>query len=263
MYTDIHTHAFHPKIARKAVEHLNTAYHVVCAGTGTVEDLRMRERRAGMGRCVVLCAATTAAQVIPANNYAISLQQKYPGEIFAFGTMHPDFQHWEKELARLKAAGIKGIKLHPDFQHFRLDDRRLFPFFEAAQKDFLFQIHIGDTLPPAENPSCPYKAAALLDRFPRMRLIAAHLGGYMQWEHALKALAGRDVWLETSSSMPFISDALLHALLQRHPHDRLLFGSDYPLYDPGEACALWQRRSGCSDSDLEDMMENAGRLLDS
>lgn len=262
MYTDIHTHAFHPKIARKAVEHLTASYGVVCAGEGTIEDLRTRERRAGMERCVVLCAATTAAQVIPANNYAISLQQEYP-DILAFGTLHPDYQPWEQELTRLKRAGIQGLKLHPDFQQFRLDDPRLLPIIEVAQKDFIFQIHIGDVLPPAQNPSCPYKAAALLDAFPHMRLIATHLGGYRQWEHALNVLAGRDVWLETSSSMPFISDALLHAILQRHPHDRLLFGSDYPLYDPGEARQAWQRRSGFSDSAMEALLENADNLLSS
>ena len=38
----------------------------------------------------------------------------------AFGTLHPGYEAWESQLERLKAAGIRGLKLHPDFQHFWL-----------------------------------------------------------------------------------------------------------------------------------------------
>lgn len=260
MFIDIHTHAFHPKIAHKAVEHLNSYYAVSCAGDGTINDLLARERKAGVDRCVVLCAATQAAQVIPANNYAIMLQNEHP-EIIAFGTLHPAFTEWEKQLNQLKAAGIKGIKLHPDFQGFWLNDLRLLPMFEQAQDDFVFEIHIGDYLPPDQNPSCPYKAAALLDAFPRLRLIAAHMGGYQQWEHSLKALAGRQVWLETSSTSSFIAPALLQQLLQKHPRERVLFGSDYPLYDPSEELYRLQKLTGFTDAELEEIMSNGCDLL--
>ena len=49
MFTDIHTHAFHPKIARHAVEHLNEAYQLDCVGEGTIADLLLREKRSGIG----------------------------------------------------------------------------------------------------------------------------------------------------------------------------------------------------------------------
>lgn len=261
MFTDVHTHAFHPKIAAKAVDHLNAYYSVECAGEGTIDDLLLREKRGGMDRCVVLCAATEPAQVIPANRYAINLQKKHP-EVVAFGTIHPGFDAWERQLSMLKDNGIMGIKLHPDFQHFWLDDPRLLPILEHAQDDFVFEIHIGDALPPAQNPSCPYKVAALLDAFPRLQVIAAHLGGYLHWEHSVNVLAGRDdVWLETSSVTPFISDSLLHEILRRHSHERILFGSDYPLYDPQEEAQRLQRRGRLSDAQMERFMSNADTLL--
>ena len=260
MFTDVHTHAFHPKIAAKAVEHLNDYYRVDCAGTGTIDDLKAREKRGGMDRFVVLCAATAPAQVIPANNYAISLQKNHP-EVIAFGAIHPGYADWERQLDTLKRNGITGIKLHPDFQNFWLDDPRLMPILEHAQDDFIFELHIGDYLPPEKNPSCPYKVAALLDAFPRLRVIAGHLGGYQMWEHSLKALVGRDVWLETSSVTPFISDELLHEILRRHPEERILFGSDYPLYDPCDEMERLQRRAQLSDAQLERFMTNADALL--
>lgn len=263
MFIDIHTHAFHPKIAHKAVDHLNSFYNVACAGDGTVDHLLAREKRAGLDKCVVLCAATAPAQVIPANNYAVSLQNSHP-EIIGFGTLHPDHANWQGELGRIKAAGLRGIKLHPDFQGFWLNDPRLLPIFEAAQHDFIFEIHIGDNTRPENNPSCPYKLAAILDAFPRLRIIAAHLGGYRMWEHSLKAFGGRrrdNLWFDTSSTTPFVTPELLKTLFAVFPRERLLFGTDWPLYDPEEELERLQRMAGLSESELEAVMSNAADLF--
>lgn len=264
MYIDIHTHAFHPKIAHKAVDHLNNFYSLTCSGDGTIDHLLERERKAGLEKCVVLCAATAPAQVIPANNYAISLQREHPDRVIAFGTLHPDYTNWETELGRIKAAGIRGIKLHPDFQSFRLDDPRLLPIFEAAQKDFVFEIHIGDKTLPEKNPSCPYKLAAILRQFPGIRVIAAHFGGYRMWAHALNALAGKNfenLWFDTSSTTPFATPMLAKKLLRSFPRERILFGTDWPLYDPVDEQRRLQKLGGLSDSEMEGIMSNATALL--
>ena len=264
MYIDIHTHAFHPKIAHKAVDHLNDFYSVNCAGDGTIAHLLERERKAEMEKCVVLCAATAPAQVIPANNYAITLQKEHADRVIAFGTVHPGYENWEAELKRIKGAGIRGIKLHPDFQSFWLDDPRLLPIFEAAQKDFVFEIHIGDRTTPAQNPSCPYKLATILRQFPGMRVIAAHFGGYRMWAHALDALAGNrfeNLWFDTSSTTPFATPLLAKKLLGAFPRERILFGTDWPLYDPVEERQRLQRLASLKDAEMETIMSNATSLL--
>ena len=264
MYIDIHTHAFHPKIAHKAVDHLNNFYSITCSGDGTIANLLEREQEAGLEKCVVLCAATAPAQVIPANNYAISLQREHPEQVIAFGTVHPAYENWEKELARIKAAGIRGIKLHPDFQSFWLDDPRLLPIFEAAQKDFVFEIHIGDKTTPDKNPSCPYKLASIMRQFPDMRVIAAHFGGYRMWSHALEVFSGstfENLWFDTSSTTPFATPELAHKLLNTFPRERILFGTDWPLYDPVEELQRLQTLGGLSDSEMEVIMSNASALL--
>ncbi|MDD4702631.1 MAG: amidohydrolase family protein [Desulfovibrio sp.] len=263
MYIDIHTHAFHPKIANKAVEHLNEHYGVVCAGDGTINCLLESERRAGIDLCVVLCAATAPAQVIPANNYAISLQKAHPHKIIAFGTLHPGYEQWEAELDRMEAGGIRGIKLHPDFQGFWLSDERLLPIFEAAQGRFVFEIHIGDKISPEKNPSCPYKMAAILDAFPQLTVIAAHFGGYRMWAHALKTLMAKDrpnLWFDTSSTTPFAPPQLTKTLLKACPPEKLLFGTDWPLYDPQEEMQRIQKMGGLSDSMMDKIMSNGTAL---
>ena len=264
MYIDIHTHAFHPKIAHKAVDHLNSFYSITCSGDGTIANLLERESEAGLEKCVVLCAATAPAQVTPANNYALSLQREHPEQVIAFGTVHPAYENWEKELARLKTAGIRGIKLHPDFQSFWLDDPRLLPIFEAAQKDFVFEIHIGDRTSPEKNPSCPYKLASILRQFPGIRVIAAHFGGYRMWSHALEVFSDNrfeNLWFDTSSTTPFATPELAHKLLNTFPRERILFGTDWPLYDPVEELQRLQNLGGLKDSEMEVIMSNASALL--
>lgn len=260
MYIDVHTHAFHPKIAHKAVNQLNDYYNVTCAGDGTIYDLITKEEQANIDKFVVLCAATGSAQVIPANNYAIQLQNEHE-QVISFGTIHPDFTDWEKELKRLKNNNIKGLKLHPDFQGFWLNDPKLYPILEQAQHDFIFEIHIGDIKPPEKNPSCPYKIADILNTFPHLKLIATHLGGYQHWDHALKSIIGCDVWIETSSTMPFIPQETLDLILKKHSKERILFGSDYPLYNPAEELIKLKQKAKLSDSELELILTNATTLF--
>ncbi len=260
MRIDIHCHAFHPKIADKVTAQLDEHYGIRPVGTGTCEDLLARARRAGLDKVVVLGAATDPSQVIPANNWAIGLQREHP-EVVAFGTLHPGFIEVEKELERLQRNGVRGLKFHADFQGFFLDDPAFLRLLEAAAGRFAVMFHVGDKLAPADNPSCPFKMAALLDRFPETPMIAAHMGGYLHWQWALDELAGRDVYFDTSSTLDFIPDDLLRELFRRHPRERILFGSDYPLFDPGDEAVKLQKRLSLSDAELEELMENGARLL--
>jgi predicted TIM-barrel fold metal-dependent hydrolase len=260
MFIDVHTHAFHPKIAEKVLQQLGQHYGIQGVGSGLIEDLLARARKAGIDRVVVHSAATAAAQVIPANNFALALKEAHPS-VIPFGTIHPDYEDWACQLDRLKKSGIRGLKLHPEFQSFRLDDPRLHPIIEEAQDHFMFMLHIGDVLPPEQNPSCPYKLAALMDLFPRARFIAAHMGGYRHWKYALESTIGRDVYIDTSSSLEFIDDATLAAIWKKHPRERILFGSDYPLYDPADEMARLRKRLKLSDAELEQILRNSAIAL--
>jgi hypothetical protein len=241
VFTDTHTHVFHPKIAEKAINQLHSHYGIQPQGTGVLDDLLARADRAGIGRVVVHTAATDPSQVIPANNWAIDMERQST-RVTAFGTLHPDYPEPEKELTRLRKAGITGLKFHPDFQGFFLDDPKFYALMEMVGDDWTLMVHVGDVLPPEQNPSCPVKMAKLRKNFPGPKLIAAHLGGFSHWKFAVEHLAGLDVFFDTSSSLSFIDDATLRELISRHPADHLLFGSDYPLFDPADEIALVERR---------------------
>ncbi|MEW5773764.1 MAG: amidohydrolase family protein [Thermodesulfobacteriota bacterium] len=260
MRYDVHTHAFHPKVADRILAQLHAHYGITPVGLGAAPDLLERLARAGIHRAAVHNAATAPAQVVPANEFVLGLARQHP-QIIPFGTLHPADPDWEEAMAGLWRNGVRGIKLHPDFQSFRLDDPALDPIFEAGRGRFCFMLHVGDNLPPDLNPSCPFKVARILDRHPGLTAIAAHLGGYLHWRYALECLIGRDVFLDTSSSLPFLDDATLREIFRRHAPERILFGSDYPLFDPGAEAARLQFRLGLENDALERIMSSAAALF--
>ena len=103
--------------------------------------------------------------------------------------------------------------------------------------------------------------AAILDKFPKLRVCAAHLGGFRQCKYALDVLADRNVWMDTSSCMQEIDDDTLRAILRRHPRERLVFGTDYPIMDPQDEIDALQRRTRFTDSELDELLMNGSAML--
>jgi uncharacterized protein len=249
MLIDFHTHAFADKIADKAVEQLIDYYDIPTPHNGTLNELVSEASRCGTQALVLLAAATKASQVVPANQWTRQLASFSDHELrrtcglsrvprlIPFGTFHPGYADWKNEIDDLFRMGCRGIKLHPEFQGIDLADPRLNPFFEAVAGRMIVLVHMGDTKRSTDNFSTPKKLAKILDRFPTLTVVAAHMGGLYFWEESLEELAGRDLYFDTSSTLPFIDRELLRKLISKHGTERILFGSDYPLQSTASALA--------------------------
>ncbi|MBR4663212.1 MAG: amidohydrolase family protein, partial [Lentisphaeria bacterium] len=96
---------------------------------------------------------------------------------------------------------------------------------------------------------------------PELKLIAAHLGGYSEWDRAMEYLVGQDIWLDTSSSIRFIGPEKARLLVEAHGTDRVLFASDYP-GDTQRQAVKEVLSMGLSEEDNEKIFwRNAERLL--
>lgn len=259
MLYDAHTHAFPPHAAARVLAGIEDHYGLRSACLGTPEDLAAREKAAGVERWFVHVAAMIPQQVVAANTWALSIAERFPRAV-AFGAAHPGDPGFEAQLDSLERRGVRGLKLHPEYQGFDLADPRLEPLLESARGRFAVMVHVGGDAPPERSPSSPGKLMRLARRFPGLTLIAAHLGGYLHWKWALDELVGSDVFIDTSCAIPFIDDASLAEILRRHPHERILFGSDYPIFDPGREIRRLQERLGLSDAQTERFLSNAGAL---
>lgn len=274
MLIDCHTHAFADKIADKAVAWLIDYYKIPTGSGGRLVDLLTAANQARLNALVLLVAATRPDQVKPANDWILSLNASgrhkimenlnLPAipEIIYFGAFHIEDPNWPEEIKRLKTPGIKGIKLHPEFQGIDLADPRLTPFLEEVEQDFVLMVHIGDPVRSVNNFSTPQKVAKILKNFPRLRVIAAHLGGYLFWEEAYQELAGLDLYLDTSSAFPYIDPGMLRKIISKHGTEKILFGSDYPLRTPLQDLEFLERIKWLSTGEKERILgDNCARLF--
>ena len=230
---DVHAHIYPDAIAQRAADSIGVFYDIPMHMSGTVNELLVHGQAAGISQFVVCSAAVTPSRVRSVNDYLISAAAEHPEEFVGFGTMHAEFDAVEEELDRIKAAGLKGVKLHPDFQHFCLDDEKAIAMFQAmADRNLPALIHTGDHRYPYSEPA---RMARVLDRVPHLKAICAHLGGWSVWNDAWRELAGRPgVWVDTCSSLYAISPEEAAEVIRRYGADRVFFGTDYPMWNPTE-----------------------------
>ena len=123
--------------------------------------------------------------------------------------------------------GLRGIKLHPDFQKFNIDDERAFPIYEAAEGRLPILFHTGDD---RYDFSSPKRLARILERFPKLVAIAAHLGGYRDWVDAAVNYGNPRVYIDTSSALMFVPPEQAVNIIRAHGISRVFFGTDSPMW---------------------------------
>ncbi len=252
---DFHAHAFPEAVAEKAVANVGNHYTINMSGTGRVEDLVKSAEKAHMDYVVFHSTATRASQVKNINDW---VAQHAGGKLIGFGTLHPDMDDVEDELERIISLGLKGIKLHPDFQHFNADDSRMDRIYDVVDNRLPILIHAGD-----ENldSSSPHRLARVLEKFPRLTMIAAHLGGYKKWREAMECLIGKNLYLDTSSAIEYMDSAFAKKLIRKHGTNRVVFGTDYPAAYHDEALEVFNQLELNEQERADILYHNAAKLL--
>jgi uncharacterized protein len=255
---DFHAHVFPAKVAERATRAIGEFYDAPMAYKGSVDELISSGDAIGVERYIVHSTATRADQVISINDFIIAETER-ERRFVGYGTMHRDFASFEEEIDRVSKAGLRGIKLHPDFQKFPVDDPKMDDIYEAiAARNLPVLVHAGDR---RYDFSGPRRVARVLDRHPRLTVIAAHFGGYTEWEDAFSLLAGRNLYMDTSSTLWKLDPARAIAILRKHGTDKFLFGSDFPMWDHRTELARILAL-GLTDGENRAILgENAARLL--
>lgn len=253
---DIHAHIFPDKIAPKVVAQLNSYYGLTIAGLGTPEHLKAVIEQDGTQGALVFGTATKPTQVESLNTF---LAQHIGKPFLCFGSMHPDRQNIEDEVRRMKALGLLGVKLHPDFQGFAIDSPAAMKMFEIFERENMpVLIHTGDK---NSDDSSPVRLRRIIDTFPSLRVLAAHLGGYFMWDLAEKELLGHDLFVDTSSSMVFMEPEEAVRLIRLHGADKVCFGTDYPIHTPAQELEFFDRLPLTDEERRMILFDNAFKFL--
>lgn len=258
MIIDFHAHIYPKKIAEKASSAIGDFYSANICYTGLSEELIESGKKIGVEKYIVHSTATKAPQVESINNFIIGEVDLHK-EFIGFGTVHPEYEHFEDELKRIKNAGLKGVKLHPDFQKFQIDTTEMDSIYEVlASLKMPVLVHAGDC---RYDFSGPKRIANVLKKHPSLILIAAHFGGYTEWEQSCEFLVGKKVYFDTSSTLWKLPIAKANEMLKAHGVENFLFGSDFPMWDHEDEMSRFNKLD-LSSSDREMVLyKNAMNLL--
>ena len=112
-----------------------------------------------------------------------------------------------------------------------IDTPKFYEIFELCCESDLFVVtHAGfDPVSPDHIHATPNMILSVISAFPHLKLIAAHMGGFLLSKEVLEKLVGRNVWIDTSLSYLRPNEYNnLTKILKEHDPDKILFASDTP-----------------------------------
>ncbi|MCK5803306.1 MAG: amidohydrolase family protein, partial [Lentisphaeria bacterium] len=234
---------------------------IVPSHDGTRAGLLASMERAGVDGALNCPIAARPDQVRSINRWAAE-QNAWP--VLSLGSIHPDCDDVYGELRLAAELGLPGVKMHPEYQQFHIEEERLVPVWQACDELGLsVLLHCGGDLsfPDAVHRTTPTSVRGVIDTFPHLKFIAAHFGGWRQWEEVETHLMGTRVLLDLSFVFGDLPDAEIVRLVRAHGVDKVFFGSDAP-WRPQDEDLLAFLRLPFTDAERDAILwGNAARLL--
>ncbi len=173
------------------------------------------------------------------NDYVLRTARAHPNDCLAGVSINPQRRDAVEEVHRCADAGAALVKVLPNAQQFNPADPKYKPFYRAlAERNLPFLSHVGyefSLIGKDQSVGDPDRLELALEE--GATVIAAHACSYglMVYERFIPTLHNLirrypHFYTEISAlTLPNRFRMLLH--LRRHPelHQRLLFGTDYPL----------------------------------
>ena len=227
---DSHCHIYPDKIAQKASDVTATFYDLPPSLDGRISTLLEHGEKAGIDHFIVQSVATTPKQVSSINNFIAEAVAASGGRFTGLGTLHQDSEDIAADVEEIISLGLKGVKLHPDIQQVKLDDPRMHKMYELCEGRLPMLIHTGDYRYDNSNPN---RMIPILEKYPDLTVIGAHFGGWSVWEDATEKLYKyKNFFVDCSSSLYAMTPEKARELIFAYGTDRVLFGTDYPLWAP-------------------------------
>jgi predicted TIM-barrel fold metal-dependent hydrolase len=167
------------------------------------------------------------------------------------------YEHADRLLAHPRC---KGIKIHPHAHAYEISAHGEALFAFAAARNAVVLTHSGD------QGSYPEHFLPFVDAYPNVTLILAHLGnsddgGVARQVDAINAARHRNVYVDTSSARSMFG-GLIEWAVEEIGSDRILFGTDTPLYWAASQKARIETAGIDDDAKAAILFRNAAKLLD-
>jgi uncharacterized protein len=213
-------------------------------GWATPERMIDDMDEAGIDKVVLLGVYRhTTESCTETNNETLDIIKRWPDRVIGFAVVQPTpVEKALDELKRCLDGGMMGMgEMNPYGQKLAFDDPRFLRMAEACiEHDIPMNLHVnsevghfslGKTVTPLVN---YYHLATL---YPELKLILAHFGGGLFLYEIMPEVKRvmKNVWYDTAGTpLNYPVDTMFKTALNCVGHEKLLYGSDYPilLYPP-------------------------------
>lgn len=209
----------------------------------------------------------------PTNEEIGEVAAEHPDVIIPFGSVHPLRGKGGAAIARrlIETHGMRGFKFHPSVQEFYPNDRTAYPIYEVlAEHGLPALFHTGQNGVGAGTKGgggvrLKYSNPMFLDDvavdFPDMPIVMAHPSFPWQDEALAIATHKAQVHIDLSGWSPKYWPAQLVQYANTLLKDKVLFGTDFPLFTPERWLADLEKTAIRDSVKPGIMLHNAARLL--
>lgn len=244
MIVDAHTHLFPPGVISDRDGHrardvwFGEAFASPKAMFVTPEDLIASMDTSGVDVSIVAGWPWRDPGLCDDHNaYLADVASNSAGRLRWMAIVNPVTPDAPNQVVDATMAGAVGIgEVNADGQEFDWRDAdALLPFVDAClQVDLPLMMHCSEPvghLYPGKGGATPEKILAFVQRFPELRIVAAHWGGGLPFYELMPEvqLAMRNVAYDTAASMYLYDFSIFNVVTSIVGPGRVLFGSDYPV----------------------------------
>jgi predicted TIM-barrel fold metal-dependent hydrolase len=259
--------------------------------SGDLDDLREAMRAGGVDHAVVVNAFSVdewrgrwfagfedrgdrapalGASLIAFNAWLVDAVASMP-DVTPFVAVDPWVLSVPELIAHLEEMaerGARGIKVHPNDQRFVVSDPRMMRVYECCERLDLTVLSHSGTARGETAFAEPAAFAPVAERLPGLRLVVAHLGGGSWRQIRELAATHPEVRFDLSEVVAWTgapnapTEEELVELIRDVGVERVMFGSDFPWYEPGEMAKAVRTLPGLSEDDVAAILGgNAARFL--
>jgi predicted TIM-barrel fold metal-dependent hydrolase len=276
---DMHTHAevsarVLPDAAAQAWDEAKGRYFRYEAKHPTVAQMAEQYRARNMAFVVfpVDCERTMGLARVP-NEEVAETAAEHADVAIPFASIDParGAEGVAEARALIRDWGVRGFKFHPSAQAFYPNDRIAYPLYEViAEAGLPAVFHTGQTgigagMPRGGGIRLKYSNPMYLDDvavdFPGMPIVMAHPSFPWQEEALSIALHKPQVFIDLSGWSPKYFPPLLVQYANTLLRDKVLFGTDFPLFTPERWLADFDTIGIRPEVKPKILKDNAVRLL--
>jgi predicted TIM-barrel fold metal-dependent hydrolase len=238
----------------------------------TAEEMADEYREWDLLGVLLAWDAETATGLPPLTNDRVAeICRAWPEQFVGFASVDPHKPDAIEELRRaVVELGLRGLKVHPQVQAFQPDDPRYEPLWATCEELRLpVVVHVGMTglgacVPGGSGIEFAYGQPMAMDavaaRHPGLTVVMAHFGYPWHLEVLASAMHKTNVWVDLSGWRPRYVPAEVKRDAAGRLSDRVVWGSDYPMLDPGRLLnEIGDLGLGQAEDDV--LRNNAARLL--